>query len=145
MGGIPNSKFIIIERREKVLVLLSQGLNETEISKQLNVGQSTVCRDIRVIKKQSKDIIQSVLKDILPFEFGRCLISVEQLIREGWIIYHDKSGKWTNKDKINALKIIKESIRTKFEILLEGPAVLRLQDLKERIDELSQKIENGSP
>jgi hypothetical protein len=35
MGGIPNNKFVIIERREKVQIMLSQGLNETEVAKQL--------------------------------------------------------------------------------------------------------------
>jgi hypothetical protein len=142
MGGIPNNRFIIIERREKVFVMLSQGLNETEISKQLKVDQSTVCRDIKVIKKQSQEIIQTITKDILPYEFGRCHIAIEQLIKEGWIIYQDKSGKWTNKDKINALKLVKESIRTKLDILLQGPTTLQLQQLKEQVNELNQKLDN---
>jgi hypothetical protein len=141
MGGIPNNKFIIIERREKVFVMLSQGLNETEISKNLRVNQSTVCRDIKVIKKQSQEVIESVAKEVLPYEFGRCLVSIEQLIKEGWAIYHDKSGKWTNKDKINALKLVKESIRTKLEILLQGPTTLHLQELQIKVNELVEKVD----
>lgn len=141
MGGIPNNRFIIIERREKVFVMLSQGLSETEISKNLNVNQSTVCRDIKVIKKQSYETIQSITKDILPYEFGRCQIAIEQLIKEGWSIFYDKSGKWTNKDKINALKLVKESIRTKLEILLQGPTTLHLQQLQDNLSQLNQKIE----
>jgi hypothetical protein len=140
--GLPNNRFIMIERREKVSILLSQGLSETEISKNLNVNQSTVSRDIRVIKKESCEMIQSVTRNILPYEFGRCLMSTEQLIKEGWNIFNDKSEKWTNKDKINALKLVKESVRTKVEILLQGPTTLHLQQLKDKVDELNQKIED---
>lgn len=144
MGGIPNNRFIIIERRERVFVMLSQGLNETEISKHLKVDQSTVCRDIKVIKKQSQETIQSITKDILPYEFGRCQIAVEQLIKEGWNIFNDNSGKWTNKDKINALKLVKESIRTKVEILLQGPTALHLQQLQDKLAGLNKKIEDDT-
>ena len=142
MGRIPNTKFIIVERREKVCILLSQGLSETEISKQLNVGQSTICRDIKVIKRQSQENLQYIIKDLLPFEFERCHTAIEQIIKEGWIIFRDNSGKWTNKDKVNALKLVKESIRTKLEILLQGPATLHLQQLQDRVNWLNERIED---
>lgn len=142
MGGIPNNRFVILERRERVLVMLSQGLNESEISNQLNVNQSTICRDIKVIKKQSQETIQSITRDILPYEFGKCFISIEQLLKEAWIIFNDSSGKWTNKDKINALKLVKEAIRTKVEVLLQGPTTLHLQQLQDRLVELNKEIDD---
>src|SRR4029078_4016521 len=131
MGGIPSNRFIIIERRERVFIMLSQGLNETEISKELNVDQSTICRDIKVIKKHSQEALQSITKDLLPYEFGRCHTTIEQLITEGWKIFQDNTGTWSNKDKINALKLVKEAIRTKVEILLQGPTTLYLQQLQD--------------
>ena len=42
MTGKPNPRFVITERRERLLVLLSQGLNECEIALELKVGQSTI-------------------------------------------------------------------------------------------------------
>jgi hypothetical protein len=74
--------------------MLSQGLNETEISKHLKVDQSTVCRDIKMLKKQSQEELQSITKHILPYEFSRCHTTIEQLIKEGWMIFQDNSGKW---------------------------------------------------
>jgi hypothetical protein len=142
MGGIPNNRFIIIERREKVFIMLSQGLNETEISKHLRVNPSTICRDIKILKKQSQEELKSITKDLLPYEFSRCHTSIEQLIKEGWKIFQDNSGKWTNKDRINALKLVKEAIRTKVEILLQGPTTLYLQQLQDKLKLLDKEIED---
>ena len=141
MGGIPNSRIIIFERREKVIVMLSKGLNETEIAQQLNVNQSTVCRDIKRIKKESQEVIQSVLEDLLPYEIARCQTTIEQIIKESWNIFHDKSDKWNNKDKINAMKLVKEAIRTKFEIIIQGPTNLYLQQLQNKVIQLNKEIE----
>ena len=141
MAGVPNPRFIIIERREKVIVMLAKGLNESEISKKLNVGQSTVCRDIKVIKRQSKDMIQRITSDILPYELEKCRVNIEKIIQEGWTIFEDKNGQWTNKDKMNALKLIKEAVRTKLEVLLQGPVTLHLQDLQVKVSELNRKID----
>lgn len=140
--GIPNPRFIIIERRSIVIKLLAQGLNETEISKQLKINQAIVSRDVKMIKKQSQEALQSITRDLLPFEFGRCHTAVEQLIKEGWKIFQDSSGKWTNHDKISALKLVNMAVRTKMEILLEGPTNLYLQQLQDKLKQLDQEIED---
>jgi hypothetical protein len=57
-------------------------------------------------------------------------------------IYKDNSGKWSNKDKLNALKLVKEAIRTKLEILLQGPTNFYVQQLQNIVNELAQKIES---
>ena len=48
----------------------------------------------------------------------------------------DNTGKWTNKDKINALKLVKETETTRFEVLQNGPATLYVQQLQEKVNEL---------
>ena len=134
--GIPNPRFLIIERREKVFNMLSQGLNEGEIAEHLNVDQSTICRDVNSMRKQSKDALESIAKDILPYEFNKCLGTIEQVIKECWTIVQGSQDEWTNKDKISALKLLKESVRTKFEILCEGPTVLQVQKLQNEVNKL---------
>ena len=141
MGGIPNIRFVITERREKVFILLSKGLNESEIAKQLNVGQSTICRDIKSIQKKSQKEIKSMMEDVLPYEFRRCMLSVEQIIKECWKIFNDTSGQWTNKNKIDSLKLIKEANSTRSEILLQGPVSLRAQQLEDKVRELVEEDE----
>ena len=141
-NGKPNPRFIIMERREKVHIMLSQGLSEKEIAAQLNVDQSTVCRDVKSIKKRSQDTLQGIEADVLPYEFSNCLVSMDEIIKQCWIIFQDESGKWTNKDKIYILKLLKEAIRTKLELLLHGPINLSLSHLSEEVKQLKQENEN---
>lgn len=137
--GIPNPRFLIIERREKVYSMLSQGLNEVEIAKQLNVDQSTICRDVKTIKRESQKTIQVIVDDILPFEFGKSLLSLNHIIKDCWIIINDNTGKWSNKDKINAMKLVKDTEMTRFEILKNGPLNLEVVHLREQVEELKEE------
>jgi IS30 family transposase len=52
LAGKPSPRYIIMERRESVHILLSQNLTEIEIARKLNVDQSTISRDVRAIKKR---------------------------------------------------------------------------------------------
>jgi len=136
--GIPNNRYLVKQRRERVLVMLSQGLNETEIAKNLLVDVSTICRDVKAIKKDSQRSIQLIVDDILPFEFGKSLLSLNNINKFCWGIVHDKSKKWTGKDKINAMKFIKDTERTRFEILTNGPLNLEVIHLREQVEDLKQ-------
>ena len=127
-----------MERRQKLYSMLSQGLNEIEIAKQLNVNQSTISRDVKAIKRESQKTIQSIVDDVLPFEFGKSLLCLNRIIKDCWIIAHDNSGRWTNKDKINAMKLVKETEMTRFEILKNGPLNLEVVHLREQLEELKE-------
>ena len=123
---------------------MSRGLNETEIAKELNVGQSTICRDLKSINKQSQKKIESIIENVLPYEYGKCLVSMEQVIKEGWKIYEDDTGQWTSKNKIDVLKLIKDTVRTRFEILGQGPLNLKAKQLNQKVKELTEE-ENETP
>lgn len=142
MAGIPNNRFVIKERRERVSIFLSQSITEIEIARRLKVDQSTVSRDVKQIKKESQRVIQNIAKETLPFEFGRCLSSLGRVSKECWNIFEDSSEKWTNKDKINALKLIKETERTRFEVLLHGPTNLYIQELNDRLQAFAENNES---
>lgn len=119
--------------------MLSQGLNEIEIAKDLNVDQSTISRDVKIIKKESQKTIQKIVNEILPFEFGKSLLSLNRIIKDCCIIIGDNSRRWTNKDKINALKLIKDTERTRFEILKNGPLNLEVIHLREQLEQLKEE------
>lgn len=121
--------------------MLSKGLNETEIAKELSVGQSTISRDLKSIKKQSQKKIESIIEDLLPYEYSKCIMSVEQIIKEGWKIYHDTSGKYSGKNKLDALKLIRETNATRHEILMEGPFNLRALQMVQKVSKLVEEDE----
>ncbi len=49
-----NGRYEIEERRRKVASLLAQSMTETEIASQLGVDQSTISRDVKVLKELSQ-------------------------------------------------------------------------------------------
>jgi len=141
MGGIPNNGYIITERREKVFIMLSQGLTEVEIAKELNVGQSTICRDINAIKKQSYKSIEAILRDRLPYEYEKGMVSIEQLIKECWRIFYDETGQYTNKNKIDTLKLLQSAIQTRMGMLVEGPVTLKAKQIEQKLREVLEEDE----
>jgi DNA-binding transcriptional ArsR family regulator len=141
MVGKPNPRFVVIERRQNVLGLLSRGLNECEIAADLKVGQSTISRDIKALNKESQEVIKTIELDYYPLEFTNIINSIRQVSKKAWDIINDETGNWTNKDKINAMKLIIDASRTKFEILQNGPLNLTVSQLREKFEKLQDQEE----
>ena len=52
---VPNNRMQIKERRENILILLTKGLKDCEIAKELGVDASTISKDIRYLIGQSQN------------------------------------------------------------------------------------------
>jgi putative DNA primase/helicase len=65
-----NSKFQIEERRRKVASLLAQSMTETEIACELGVDQSTISRDIKVLKETSQQFVYDLAKSDLAYQLS---------------------------------------------------------------------------
>ena len=68
------SKFIIEERRRLVAKLWAQSKTETEIARELHCNVSTICRDIKFLKKLSQQFVFDLAKDL-----GRFRILLQKL------------------------------------------------------------------
>ena len=121
--------------------MLSRGMNECQIANELKVAQCTVSRDIRAIKREWQVKLKSIVENELPYEFAKSLLSMDHIINECWIIYHDQSGKWTNKNKIDALKMIKETQKSRIEIVQTGPLNLRVQYIEQELRDSQEESE----
>ena len=58
--------FKIEERRRKIASLFAQSMTEEEIAQQLNANQSTISRDIKVLKQISQRFVYDLAKSDLP-------------------------------------------------------------------------------
>jgi IS30 family transposase len=58
--------FKIEERRRKIASLFVQSMTEEEIAQQLNANQSTISRDIKVLKQMSQQFVYDLAKSDLP-------------------------------------------------------------------------------
>ncbi len=128
------SKFIIEERRRWVAKLWAQSKSETEIARELNCNVSTICRDIKFLKKLSQQFVFDLAKD-LGFYYKSCIDTMNEIQQKCWNIYNN-DDQISQKDRLLALKIIKETCESKFSLIEKGPSVMALNSLQERVEKI---------
>ena len=133
------SKFIIEERRRLVAKLWAQSKSETEIARELHCNVSTICRDIKFLKKVSQQFVFDLAKD-LGFYYKGCIDTMDQIQQKCWSIYND--DRISQKDKLLALKIVKETCESKFSLIEKGPSVMALNSLQERVEKIESSSNN---
>jgi len=126
-------KFKIEERRRKVSSLLAQSMTESEIAQELNVDQSTISRDVKALKELSQHFVYDLAKSDLAYYYKQSIDGIEEAKREAWRIYHHNNNEASVKEKLSALKLIVESNEARFKLLSEGPSILAVKSLEERL------------
>jgi hypothetical protein len=132
-------KYKIEDRRRSVASLLAQSMTETEIAKKLKVDQSTISRDIKVLKKMSQQFVYDLAKSDLAYCYKQCLDGIEEVKRRGWDIFNGINNNLTTRDKLLALKLIMECNEAKFELFKEGPAIMQVKSMEERLANIESR------
>jgi IS30 family transposase len=78
-------------RRNQVASLLSKSFNETEITQQLGVDQSTISRDIKVLKESAQQFVYDLAKSDLAYYYKQSIDGIEEAKKEAWKIYNDQT------------------------------------------------------
>jgi predicted transcriptional regulator len=143
---VSHNRMQIKERREDVLVLLTKGMKGYEIAKELGVDASTVSRDINYLIAQSQNYLSSLAKETLPFMYQTSIEGIRNVLKECWTIYTINSN---NKDidvkditwfhKLGTLKLAKECNEALFRLAAEGPLVMHVKLLEERLKRIETK------
>jgi predicted transcriptional regulator len=143
---VPHNRMQIKERRENILVLLTKGMKGYEIAKELGVDASTVSRDIHYLIAQSQNYLNSLAKETLPFMYQTSIEGIKNVLKECWNIYTIESNNddINNKDitwfhKIAALKLAKECNEALFRLTAEGPSVMHVKLLEERLEKIETR------
>jgi len=135
------NKFKIEERRRQVASLLAQSMTESEIAQKLNVDQSTISRDIKALNKMSQQFVFDLAKSDLAYHYQQCINGIEEVRRKAWELIRDDNKEeqqqsLTLKDKLLVLKLIKECEEGKFALFKDGPSILNVKSLEERIHQI---------
>src|SRR3982750_3697403 len=107
-------------RRSKVQELSSQGYNQSEISRILQISQSTINRDIAYLRQQAKENIKRYIDERLPEEYEKCLVGLNAITREAWNTAQNTEDK---REKIQALSLAKECYSMKLDLLTNATVV----------------------
>jgi transcriptional antiterminator len=129
--------FNIKERRKQVAALVSRSLTEQEMAKQIGVGQATISRDIKVLKGEAQQFVYDLAKSDLAYYYKQSIDGIEEAKKESWKIYNDQTVPM--REKLLALKIIIQADETRFKLLLQGPAVLAMKHLQERVSQIENR------
>ena len=142
----PHNQIIIKERRENILMLLTKGMKGYQIAKELGVDASTVSRDINYLVGQSQNYLNSLAKEALPFMYQTSIEGIKNILKECWNIYTIESNSDDSKNKeitwfhkIAALKLAKECNEALFKLTAEGPSVMHLKVLEERLEKIEAR------
>jgi hypothetical protein len=107
-------------RRSKVSELSSQGYNQSEISRILQISQPTINRDITYLRQQAKENIKRYIDERLPEEYEKCLVGLNAITREAWTTSQQTEDK---REKIQALSLAKECYSMKLDLLTNATVV----------------------
>jgi DNA-binding transcriptional ArsR family regulator len=134
-------KFHLEERRRQVASLLAQSMTEQEIADKLGVDRSTISRDIKILKLLSQRFVFDLAKSDLVYHYKQCIDGIEEVRRKGWEIFkgQNNNSKLTPKNKLLALKVIRECNEAKFALFKEGPSIMHIKSLEERLDNIESR------
>jgi hypothetical protein len=92
-------------------------MTETEIAQELKADQSTISRDIKILKALSQRFVFDLAKSDLVYYYKQCIDGIEEARRKVWEIFKGhNNGNLTPKDKLLALKVIREYNEAKFAL-----------------------------
>jgi hypothetical protein len=131
---VPHNRMQIKERREDVLLRLTKGMKGYEIARELGVDASTVSRDVQYLISQSNNYLNNLAKETLPFMYQTSIEGIRNVLKECWNIYTiEGNEEMTWFHKLAALKLAKECNEALFKLTAEGPSVMYVKLLEERL------------
>ena len=138
---VHTKKFHLEERRRQVAFMLAQSMTEQEIADKLGVDRSTISRDIKVLKQLSQRFVFDLAKSDLAYYYKQCIDGIEEVRRKGWEIFkgQNNNSNLTSRDKLLALKVIRECNEAKFALFKEGPSIMHIKSLEERMQNIESR------
>lgn len=142
----PHSTKQIRQRREKVLILLSKGMNQTDIAKELDVNRNTVMRDIKELNEWTRKGLYDMAKQSLPTMLYSCLIGLNEAEKEAWKLYNneDNDPEITRWHKVAALRLLIDVNKSKFKMFQDGPAFMEINRLQGEIERIKEQVHDNS-
>ncbi len=88
----------------------------------------------------SQQFVFDLAKD-LGFYYKGCIDTMDQIQQKCWNLYNDINV--SQKDRLFALKIIRETCESKFTLIEKGPSIMALNSLQERVEKIESSTSNS--
>ena len=107
-------------RREKVLLLVSQGFSQRDIADKIKVSVGTVNKDLSYLREQARENIKKYVDEKIPEEYEKCLTGLNSFLRESWSISDKAIDK---REKIEALKLARDCYSMRLDLLTNSSVI----------------------
>jgi predicted transcriptional regulator len=142
LENLPNVDIEKENRLSKIISLYSRGRTQSEIAKELGVDQSTISRDLQLLKQEAKRNIEKYLNEDILMEYLRYIAGSNEVTRKLWEIVQDEHV--TSKTKISALSLLMQCYNKRLEVLIGGPE--SYMNAKKSVSEIKfQERVDGDP
>jgi DeoR/GlpR family transcriptional regulator of sugar metabolism len=128
----------IEERRKRVSSLLAQCMTESEIAAELGVNQATISRDVKYLKSQAQKWVYDLAKTDLAYHYRQSMNEIGEIARKAWESCRNDDNVDT-KTKLLALRLARECTESKFTFFKDGPQVMHLKALQEKVDKIESR------
>ena len=88
---------------------------------------------------QSQSYLNDLAKSTLPFMYQTSIEGIRDVIKESWSIYQSNDKLINMYQKLAALKLIKECHESVFHLLDEGPSIMYVKQLQEKIVQIESR------
>jgi len=89
------------------------------------------------LKEMSNRFIFDLAKSDLAFYYLQCLEGIEEVKKETRYMLKDQT--LTSRDRIYALKLLKECCESKFALFKDGPSIMNVQTLENRLMQIENR------
>jgi len=108
-------------RRSQVLELSSQGQTERQIATVLQVGKTTVHKDLAYLSRQAKESLRTHVQDKLPEEYQKSMVGINQVLNMAWSIVNKSVV--DDKTRLQALALINDCNKYKMDLTTNGVVI----------------------
>ena len=127
-------------RREKILLLSSQGYSQRDIADKIKVSVGTVNKDLSYLREQSRENIKKYVDEKIPEEYEKCLTGLNSILRESWSISDKAIDK---REKIEALKLARDCYSMRLDLLTNSSVINDSMRFIEK-SKLKQNLSNNN-
>src|SRR5207244_12710828 len=82
------------------------------------------------------NFLSDLAKESLPFIYKTSIDGIREVLKECWNIYESNDESINYFQRLAALKLIKKCNETQFKLLTEGPSIMYVQNLEEKLTQI---------
>lgn len=141
---LKSERLLIELRREKVLELLAQGMQQNQIAQKLGVSKATISIDLQFLKSRAEDNLRRHIQDTLPLQYDKAISALTQVVSKVWNIAENTHDERT---RLQAYSMFTDCHKYIMDMSASSPRITNalkyVSDLESKKLEQEQEQEQG--